>query len=873
MRFSTERKVQAAFAVALGLLVAIAAAAYLGVARMQTDAERLRHTEEVLASVASLRSTVSDLDSAQLTYTNTGNPAYLEAHGQAVGGVDGTLRALRGLTADNPPQRRRVDALAALVAERVTISRELIGLFHAQGFAAVRDAPLLAEGRRVHEDIRRVATELESAERALLADRVLRADGNAAAAKAIIVGAGALALMLVALTLVVIGRDFAGRRREEATLRESQDVLEHRVEARTLELDRTSESLRASEARLSGIVASAMDGIVTVDESQHIVLMNPAAERLFGWRAADVMGGPLDRLIPARFRASHAEHIASFGRTNTTRRTMGGLGAIYGLRASGEEFPMEASISQVDLDGHKLFTVILRDVTTRMHAEEELRKQASLLDLTPAVVRDLDGHIVLWTRGAEALFGFSKDEALGRLAHELLRTEFPEPREAIEARLLAAGAWEGEIRHRTRDGAVVVVSSRRALYRDAHGRPVHILDVSTDITPGKRTEEALRRAQKLEAIGTLASGIAHDFNNILTAIVGNLGHVMATMPADDPLQQELTGIDRAVTRASDLVRRILTVGRRQEGTRVVGPLAPIVAEALDLLRASLPAMIEIRTHVPADLPPVAVDATQIHQVIMNLGTNAAHAMRSRGGVLEVIAAPVAVGANDVPVPDLSPGAYLRLSISDNGSGMDAATLARIFDPFFTTKAPGEGTGLGLATVYGIVRDHGGAVSVYSEPGVGTIFHLYLPVARTAPAAPAAPVVAAGAVRGHDRRVLFVDDEEDLVHNARRGLERLGYHVTGVTSPAIALKMFRAEPRDFDVVITDQAMPGMSGLALARELLELRPGTPIILCTGFLGTEAAETAREIGVRGPVSKPYAMQTLAQALHEIFDGEGTR
>jgi PAS domain S-box-containing protein len=871
MGLSTERKVQGGLAVALSLLVVVAGVSYLSVARIQGDAERVKLTEERLAALAGLIGAVSDVDSAQVAYSDTNDPRYLEAHGQAIGGLDARLRALRELTADSPAQRARLEALVPLVAGHARISREIVALSHARGPVAVPGgAALGVERRRVRDSVWRLADEMEATEHALLKEREGRARRSILVAKTVIVATCALALTFVALALVLIGRDFSGARRAEAALRESQQDLERRVEARTAELARSSASLRTSEERLAGIIGSAMDGIITVDERQRIILINPAAERLFGHRAADVVGGPLDRLIPPRFRSEHAAHVTSFGRTNVTRRTMGELGSIYGLRADGSEFPIEASISQVDVDGGKLFTVILRDVTARRRVEEALREQASVLDMTKVLVSDLDGRIVLWTRGAELFYGFTGDEALGRVSHELLRSEFAEPRADVEARLRATGAWEGEVRHRTKQGAIVVMASRRALYRDAHGQATRIVDVSTDVTQRKRAEDALRLAQKLEAVGTLASGIAHDFNNILTSIVGNLSHVMEAIGRDHPLQRELAGIDRAVTRAADLVRRILSVGRQQEGARSIGPLAPIAEEALELLRASLPAMIEIRVHLPSDLPHVAVDPTQIHQVIMNLGTNAAHAMEGRGGgVLEVRAAPVTVGEDDTSVPELSPGPYVRLSISDNGSGMDAPTLARIFDPFFTTKTPGEGTGLGLAVVRGIVQSHGGAITVYSEPGVGTIFHLYFLVARPAPAAPAEAVPVA-APPGHDKRVLFVDDEEDLVANARRGLARLGYRVTGMTDPGRALKALREEPRDFDVVVTDQAMPGMSGLALARDLLELRPDLPIILCSGFLSDEATRAARAIGIRGVLAKPYGPRALAQALHEVFADE---
>ena len=323
---------------------------------------------------------------------------------------------------------------------------------------------------------------------------------------------------------------------------------------------------------------------------------------------------------------------------------------------------------------------------------------------------------------------------------------------------------------------------------------------------------------------------------------------------------------QAGARATDLVRRILMFSRQQEPQRSPMTLRTVVEEALKLLRATLPAMVEIETRFAPDAPEVLADATQIHQVVMNLGTNAAHAMGQAGGRLTVRLDPITVepGAAAVP-PELRPGRYVVLSVSDTGCGMDAATCERIFEPFFTTKPVGEGTGLGLSVVHGIVKSHDGAIAVDSQPGAGTTFHLYFPAAdhRATPrAAPKAPDV-----RGQGEHVLYVDDEEALVYMTSRLLERAGYRVTGFTDARRALEEFRASSAAFDAVVTDLAMPGLSGLALAAEIRQSRPDVPLVFTSGYVRPEEVEPLRQFAHAAIVLKPDLVTGLAPALHRLL------
>jgi PAS domain S-box-containing protein len=502
----------------------------------------------------------------------------------------------------------------------------------------------------------------------------------------------------------------------------------------------------------------------------------------------------------------------------------------------------------------------------RAQAAGVLRQQASLLDLAPVLVRDMESRIVSWSSGVEKLYGYTREEAEGRLSHELLRTEFAMPVTEIEQALQAEGSWEGELVHYARNGSRVVVASQWVLYRDGAGKPVRILGVNTDITARKRAEAIQLRSQKLESLGTLAGGIAHDFNNILLAINGNAKLAVADLPADHPVQQSLVAIGKAGARATDLVRRILAFSRPQESKRDVIQLQPIVEEGLELVRATLPATLEYRTEFAPDLPPVVADATQIHQIIVNLATNASHAIGAKSGLIEIRLREVYVGEDLADsIPDLEPGRYVHLNVTDNGCGMDRAIAARIFDPFFTTKGVGEGTGLGLSVVHGIIKSHGGAISVYSEPGRGTTFNLYFPASREAVARVAEPV--REAQPGRSERVLYVDDDEALVMLVTRTLERLGYQVTGYTDAARALEKFRSSPRDFDAVVTDLSMPVMSGFDLAAAMLAVRADIPIVMTSGYVRPEDQERALRMGLRDLILKPDTIEQLGRTLDQVF------
>jgi signal transduction histidine kinase/ActR/RegA family two-component response regulator len=381
-------------------------------------------------------------------------------------------------------------------------------------------------------------------------------------------------------------------------------------------------------------------------------------------------------------------------------------------------------------------------------------------------------------------------------------------------------------------------------------------------------EQQLRQAQKMDALGTLAGGIAHDFNNLLTVILGNTELATRTKTPEE----NLDAIREAGLRSKDLVAQILTFSRRTEVERVPVRLQTVIDDALKLLRSTIPVMVRIDHFIDAHCPPVLADPTQIHQVLMNLCTNAWHALPERDGVIEVRLQPTLVeGALAAVNPDLTPGPHVRLSVSDNGHGMSAGTLERIYEPFFTTKAVGKGTGLGLAMVHGIVKEHAGAIFVRSEPGKGTTFELYFPalpnVEMRAPEAPAEGAAGAG------ERVLYVDDDQLVGDALAELLSLMGFKTTHKLDPRAALALFESGPQEFDLLITDRAMPGMTGGELAAKVLRIRPEIPVLLLTGYADPAMEKELLAIGVREILGKPLSAQKLGEAVRRALDQRKTK
>ncbi|MBL6994546.1 ATP-binding protein, partial [Desulfobacula sp.] len=382
----------------------------------------------------------------------------------------------------------------------------------------------------------------------------------------------------------------------------------------------------------------------------------------------------------------------------------------------------------------------------------------------------------------------------------------------------------------------------------------------------KKLESQLVQAQKMQAIGVLAGGIAHDFNNILFPVLGNTEMLIMEAPEDSPFKDRLKEIYTAALRAKDLVKQILTFSRQENHELMLMKMQPIIKEALKLIRATIPSTIEIKQDISADCGVIKADPTQIHQIVMNLTTNAFHAMEETGGEMKVNLKQIELGEMDIITPDMKPGIYACLIVADTGTGMDNELTQKIFDPFFTTKEKGKSTGMGLSVVHGIVKGLGGIVRVYSEPGIGSEFKVYLPAGKNSSEEDIQQTKEP--IQGGTEQILIVDDEKPIITMEKEMLEHLGYKITAYTSSLEAFEAFRANPDKFDLIITDMAMPFMPGDKLAAELIKIRPDIPILLCTGFSKTMSEEKAASLGIKGFLIKPIVMKDLAKKVRQVLD-----
>jgi PAS domain S-box-containing protein len=496
---------------------------------------------------------------------------------------------------------------------------------------------------------------------------------------------------------------------------------------------------------------------------------------------------------------------------------------------------------------------------------------------------ELDGsRFSYMSRSVQQFRGYSPEEAVRLSLEETLTPESAQLAQRVieeELCLDQTGTADPhrsrtlEIEHRCKDGSTKWAEVRGSFVRDERGKAIGMLGITRDISQRKKIEEEkhhlevqLLQAQKMEAVGTLAGGIAHDFNNILGAILGFAELAITQVSPNQKVKSYLEEVLTAGLRAKKLVKQILAFSRRSSQERQAVDLKVIVTEALQMLRATLPATIEIRSAFEVEAAVVFADSTQLHQVVMNLCANAEYAMRNQGGILDVQLTVVELTPiSVVEFPSLKPGMYLQLTIRDTGQGIPAQALERIFEPFFTTKEKGEGTGLGLSVVHGVVIGHGGHIAVSSTKGQGTTFTLLLP--RLDVVLPAQPEETAGWPKGSGR-VLYVDDEEMLARWGEQLLTQLGYTVVTKTNPHDAMALFRREAAQFDLVVTDQTMPAMSGEAFARALLAIRDDIPIILCTGFSHTMTAEKAAHLGLSAFLMKPVNAEALAHTVKRVLN-----
>ena len=643
-------------------------------------------------------------------------------------------------------------------------------------------------------------------------------------------------------------------------------IFEDISESKKVERD-----LKESEEKYSEIFNSEIDAISIFDaETREIIDCNEAFLKLYGYSRAEVLQLKADDISAEPEKtASSIKNSAMKGDTRIRRRRH--------KKKDGTRIIVDIASGPFMLHGRKVMFARLHDITKHVRDEEALHESeerfriAFLTSPDSININKMDGTYVEINKGFTELTGYSREDVIGKSSIDINIWDDQEDRKTLVEGLQKSSRFENmEAQFRMKDGSLKTGLLSASVIQ-LHGEP-HILSITKDISASKKVEREkekleaqLRQVYKMEAIGTMAGGIAHDFNNILTVILGNADLARYVNKDDGPAKAYIDRILEAADRAKEMVRQILAFSRKAKLALVLIKPHMVFTETLTLLRATIPSTIEIRQNFSPECRTIKADPTQLNQIMMNLSTNAVYAM-DENGLLDVSLQEVELSEKDTKYKKhLKPGPYAMLTVTDTGKGMSNEVMERIFDPFFTTKKFGEGTGMGLSVVHGIVESHGGMISAESTPGKGTTFRLYFPIIdETAEQVnKTSPVHYKG-----NERILLIDDEESLVEIGAEILRLLGYRVTAKTNSLEAFEAFKTNPDNFDLVITDQTMPNMSGTELAVELLKIRSDISIVLCTGYSSKISDDMIKEIGIADYFMKPFDAEQLALIVRKTLD-----
>ena len=615
----------------------------------------------------------------------------------------------------------------------------------------------------------------------------------------------------------------------------------------------------------AALLDEAHDAICVNDLDQNILFWNKGAERLYGWNSYEAVGRNANDLL--------FQNIVALKAVKTLIQRGEWHGELQQVTKSGVRLTVESRWTLIcEPNGTpKSILVINTDITQRKLAEEKILEQAALLDKAQDAifVSDLEEKILYWNAGATRLYGWSSDEALYNpikypINHLLFENVYDST--DVHAALFEKGEWFGELRQLTKSGKNIIVQSRQTLIRNKNGDPTSILFINSDITEKKQIENQFLRTQRMENLGALAGGMAHDLNNILAPILMAV-EMIQTDPQSDANGKLLETIASSAIRGSELVKQILSFARGMGGEKTLVHIRHIVSDVVKLMGTSFSRKITVHAEVPQDLPSIHGDATQLHQVLLNLCVNARDAMMPAGGSLTIKAESVQLEAKATPLMQAPvSGAFIVLQVSDTGTGMPPEVMAKIFEPFFTTKEAGKGTGLGLSTVMSIVKSHGGLVEVTSQPGTGTTFQVYFPVARETPAARKS---LAKPEQGRGEQILVVDDEIAIIEITCTTLNAYNYRALTASDGLEALEVFSRLHAEIDLVVTDMMMPGMDGMTLVNALREIDPNVQVIAVSGFITHEKLEDFKRNGVKYFLKKPFSAEKLLSSVRLALEG----
>ncbi|MEZ6124767.1 MAG: PAS domain S-box protein [Planctomycetaceae bacterium] len=795
-------------------------------------------------SLRDIVSGVRDAEAGQRGFLITGNERYLEPYHEGLNRVDEHLSVVRQHLENGRVDRERFRALTDLLDRKKADLQESLDARREgpeeEGYLKARNIVNTDRGKVTTDQILAVVGDELAVHDTEVAALEEKAEGLAYRQEVVL----AVGLLSTLFTFIAAGVfNFLER------------VERHRAE----------DSLATERTRLEVIVRSSMDAVVAMDDESQILMMNPTAEAMFDLRENDAVGRSFQTLIPERLHSSFSQAVSEVTHSDQHRAIVGHGQTMFGQKTDGREFPLEAVVSQATVNHQSQYTFILKDLTERESGRTQLNEMATILSrIRDAMhVRDLQGRILFWNDGAERIYGWTAEQAIGQRGGELLMATGDEEDAEILARVLNEGVWTGEREIMTRDGSHRIIESRRSLFVDDDNTPVSQLIIDIDVTDEKRRLAAENRSQRLESIGTLASGIAHDLNNVLTPVTMG-AQLLQRAATDDRTRSLANAIVSSAERGAGMIRQLLSFAGGTSTPRTSVLVADLLEETYDIISHTFPKTIAVSLQLPDEIWPVTGDPTELSQMLMNLSINARDAMPD-GGSLTLEAGNVNVTRESASL-GIRQGRYVLISVTDTGTGISRDIQNKIFDPFFTTKEQGKGTGLGLATSMGIARGHHGTMSVFSEPGKGTTFSIYLPAQETVrPDQPEAPSVSSSPEAG-GQTVLVIDDEESILWMAREALESGGFRVLTALGGAAGIDAFHKDHTTIAAVIVDMMMPDVDGAATIHTIREKSRKVPIIASSGLKKPETGEHSLE-GGDAFLRKPYSAEQLLELLKNVI------
>ncbi len=628
----------------------------------------------------------------------------------------------------------------------------------------------------------------------------------------------------------------------------------------------SEDTLKKERDFVSAVVDTVGSLVVVLDRQAHIIRFNRACEQLTGYSSAEVLDlNLLDLLIMPEEQASTRDKFGSLcaGQFPSTFENH------WVDRHGNRRAITWSNTALLDADGAVEYVIGTgTDITEQKRSQEQIAEQAALLDKArdAIMVRDLKGKVLFWNNGAERIYGWTRLEAVGRSVDELL---YSDSRKFEEANRLAIseGEWHGELEHLTKDRGTITIEARWTLIRDNEGNPKSVLAINTDITERKMIESQFMRAQRMESIGTLAGGVAHDLNNILAPIMMSID-ILKELSPDPQAKEILDTIDLSAKRGAAIVRQVLSFARGLDGQRIEVQPKHLIKDLENIIKDTFPKDIRLQFTIPNDTWTILGDPTQVHQILLNLCVNARDAMPNGGSL--VVSTENSVIDEQYAAMNIQAkvGRYVIISVTDSGSGIPQGIRDRIFEPFFTTKELSKGTGLGLSTVMAIVKSHAGVVNVYSEPGKGTTFKVYLPATDTPSEAEDGQAIADSLPRGNGETVLVVDDEASILYITSQTLQAFGYRALTAVNGAAAVAIYAKHQAEIDVVITDMMMPIMDGKATIYALSQINPTIKIVAASGLNANGSEANGAGISLKHFLTKPYTAETLLKTIREILD-----